>query len=227
AARTLTVFAAASLRATFTELGGSFERAHPGVTVAFSFAGSADLASQVLEGAPADVLAAADGATMARVRDAGLTDGEPVPFAANVLQIATPPGDPAGITGLADLARPGVDVVVCAPQVPCGAAARAVQRSSGVTLSPVSEESSVTDVLAKVASGEADAGLVYVTDVRAAGGAVSGVALPEAADAVNTYPIAALRDAADAELARAFTAHVTGPDGRAVLGAAGFGAPAP
>ena len=222
---TLSVFAAASLQGTFTEIGERFERAHPGVAVAFSFAGSSDLAAQVAEGAPADVLASADGATAARVAAEGLTAGDPVPFATNVLQIATPPGNPAGVTGFTDLARPGVDVVVCAPQVPCGAAARAVQASTGVTLSPVSEESSVTDVLGKVAAGEADAGLVYVTDVRAAGGAVTGVPLPEAADVVNTYPIAALRGAAEPGLARDFVAYVTGPEGRAVLGAAGFGTP--
>ncbi|WP_432543437.1 molybdate ABC transporter substrate-binding protein [Kineococcus sp. SYSU DK002] len=222
---TLTVFAAASLRAAFTGIGAAFERAHPGVDVAFSFAGSSDLATQITEGAPADVFASADEATMAEVADAGLTAGDPVDVATNVLRIATPPGNPAGVTGFADLAAPGLKVVVCAPQVPCGAATRTVEQVTGVTLSPVSEESSVTDVLGKVTSGEADAGLVYVTDVAAAGDAVTGVAFPESARAVTTYPVAALAGAADADLAAAFVAAVTGPQGRATLRAAGFGAP--
>jgi molybdate transport system substrate-binding protein len=222
--RTLTVFAAASLRGTFTEIGRGFEAANPGVTVTFSFAGSADLATQIAEGAPADVFASADERNMAQVTGASLTAADPVDFATNVLEIATPPGNPAGITGLADLARPGVDVVVCAPQVPCGAATDTVEARSGVTLSPVSEESSVTDVLGKVTSGEADAGLVYVTDVAAAGDRVTGVAFPESADAVNTYPIAALAGAADPGLAERFVAFVTAPAAQAALRDAGFGA---
>ncbi|WP_432520136.1 molybdate ABC transporter substrate-binding protein [Kineococcus sp. SYSU DK006] len=224
--RTLTVFAAASLREPFTAIGERFEQAHPGVRVTSSFAGSSDLVSQVVEGAPADVLASADERTMAQVVDASLTAGEPVDVATNVLQIATPPGNPAGITSFADLARPGARVVLCAPQVPCGSAARTLQERTGVDLAPVSEESSVTDVLGKVVSGEADAGLVYVTDVAAAGDAVTGVPFPEAAGAVNTYPVAALREAADADLARRFVEFVAGEQGRSALRAAGFGVPA-
>ncbi|WP_432515002.1 molybdate ABC transporter substrate-binding protein [Kineococcus sp. SYSU DK001] len=223
--RTLTVFAAASLEASFSEIGARFERAHPGVDVGFSFAGSSDLATQITEGAPADVFASADEPNMAEVADAALTAGDPVDFATNVLQIATPAGNPAGVTGFADLAAPGLKVVVCAPQVPCGAATRTVEEATGVTLSPVSEESSVTDVLGKVTSGEADAGLVYVTDVARAGEAVTGIAFPESARAVNTYPVAALRDASDAALAAAFVAFVTGPQGREALRDAGFGTP--
>nr|WP_246315422.1 molybdate ABC transporter substrate-binding protein [Kineococcus aurantiacus] len=226
-AGTLTVFAAASLQASFTRIGARFEQAHPGARVRFSFAGSSDLAAQLTEGAPADVFASADERNMAKVTAASLTAGDPVDFATNVLEIATAPGNPAGVTGFADLARPGLKVVVCAAQVPCGAAAQTLQDETGVTLAPVSEESSVTDVLGKVTSGEADAGLVYVTDVAAAGDAVTGVAFPEAAGAVNTYPIAALRDSGDAGLAAEFVAFVTGPQGRPVLSAAGFGTPAP
>ncbi|MEZ0491738.1 molybdate ABC transporter substrate-binding protein [Kineococcus sp. TBRC 1896] len=225
AERTLTVFAAASLTATFTQLGTEFEAAHPGVRVRLNFAGSSDLATQIGEGAPADVFASANESTMAKVTGQSLTAGEPVDFATNVLEIATPPGNPAGITGFADLARPGVKVVVCAPQVPCGAATETVEEASGVTLSPVSEEPSVTDVLGKVTSGEADAGLVYVTDVRDAGDAVTGVEFPESSAAVNTYPVAALEDATDAGLAEEFVDFVTGPDGREVLQDAGFGTP--
>nr|WP_244274811.1 molybdate ABC transporter substrate-binding protein [Rathayibacter oskolensis] len=222
---TVTVFAAASLTSVFTEIADDYEAAHPGTSVELSFAGSSDLATQIENGAPADVFASADTTTMARVTEAGLTAAEPVAFATNVLEIVVPPGNPAGVASLADLAREGVATVVCAPQVPCGAATAAVTAAAGVQLAPVSEESSVTDVLGKVRSGEADAGLVYVTDVLAAGDAVEGVPTPEAAAAVNTYPIAPLTGSADPEAARAFAAYVESAEGRAVLEAAGFGAP--
>ncbi|QJU53150.1 molybdate ABC transporter substrate-binding protein [Herbiconiux sp. KACC 21604] len=222
----ITVFAAASLKGTFTELAQDFEAEHPGTTVELTFAGSSDLVTQITEGAPADVFASADEKNMTKLTDAGLIAADaPVDFATNVLTIAVPPGDPAGVTGFADLADPALKVVVCAPQVPCGAATATVEEATGVTLAPVSEESSVTDVLGKVTSGEADAGLVYVTDVIAAGDAVEGVAFPEASEAVNTYPIATVGDSAEQELADAFVAFVTGDTGRAVLEAAGFGAP--
>ncbi|WP_432497189.1 molybdate ABC transporter substrate-binding protein [Kineococcus gypseus] len=224
--RTLTVFAAASLQGVFTDLAAGFEREHPGVDVALSFAGSSDLVAQVEQGAPADVLATADEATAARAAGAGLLAGEPEVFATNVLAVATPAGNPAGVTSFADLARPGLAVVVCAPQVPCGAATERVERSTGVQLSPVSEEPSVTDVLGKVTTGEADAGVVYATDVARAGEAVTGVPLPEAAGEVNAYPVAVVRGAVQAELAGRFVDAVTGPAGRSALTAAGFGVPA-
>jgi len=222
---TLTVFAAASLKSTFTTLGKQFEASHPGTTVEFSFAGSSDLVSQLVAGAPADVFASADEANMGKVAAQQLLDGRPVDFATNVLEIATPPGNPAHVASFADLARPGLAVVVCAPQVPCGAAAAKVEATTGVTLKPVSEESSVTDVLGKVTTGEADAGLVYATDVRTAGAAVTGVPFPESAGAVNTYPIAALSGSTHRAAAEAFRDFVTAADGRATLAAAGFGAP--
>ena len=221
----ITVFAAASLTATFTELAADFEAAHPGTTVALNFAGSSDLVTQITEGAPADVFASADTKNMAKLTDAALNDGEPVEFATNVLDIAVPPGNPAGIETFADLAGPDVALVVCAPAVPCGAAAAAVAEAAGVALTPVSEESSVTDVLGKVTSGEADAGLVYVTDVIAAGDAVEGIEFRESGEAVNTYPIAALADSSAPEVARAFVAFVAGSAGQKVLRSAGFGAP--
>jgi molybdate transport system substrate-binding protein len=222
---TLTVFAAASLKAPFTEIGTAFEKANPGVTVTFNFAGSADLVSQIQQGAPADVFASADTANMDKATADDLVAGTPADFATNTLEIATPPGNPAGIGSLADLARPGVKVVVCAPAVPCGAAAAGVEKAAGVDIKPVSEEQSVTDVLGKVASGEADAGLVYVTDVKGAGDTVDGVTFPESSDVVNTYPIAALADSKSPDAATAFAAYVTGPKGQAVLAAAGFGTP--
>nr|WP_104164081.1 molybdate ABC transporter substrate-binding protein [Cryobacterium sp. N22] len=221
----ITVYAAASLQATFTDLAASFETDHPGTTVVLNFAGSSALVTQIIEGAPADVFASADTANMTRLTDASLTDGSPVDFATNVLAIAVPPGNPAGITDLADLAGPDVRLVVCAPEVPCGRAATALAATAGVTLTPVSEESSVTDVLGKVTSGEADAGLVYVTDVAAAGAAVEGIEFAESAGAVNTYPIVPVTGSASADVARAFVDYVTGGTGAAVLGAAGFGAP--
>ncbi|GGM29823.1 molybdate ABC transporter substrate-binding protein [Promicromonospora citrea] len=222
---TLTVFAAASLTATFEEIGEEFERTHEGVEVAFSFAGSSDLVAQVQEGAPADLVASADEATMERLTADGLAGADPVAFASNTLRIAVPAGNPADVSGLADLAG-DLDVVVCAPEVPCGAATQRVARRAGVELSPVSEERSVTDVLAKVTTGEADAGLVYVTDVAAAGGAVEGVAFPEAAAAVNVYPIAAVAGSPHAELAAEFVDLVRAGPGQRILRDAGF-APAP
>ncbi len=216
---TVTVFAAASLKATFTTLGATFEAENPGTDVVFNFAGSSDLVTQLTGGAPADVLATADTNTMTKAVDAGLVTATPVDFATNTLTIVTPPDNPAGITGFADLAKDGVSEVICAPQVPCGAATKKIEDATGVTLSPVSEEQSVTDVLTKVESGEADAGLVYVTDATNAGDKVAAVPFPESAGAVNTYPITVLTDTARAQ---AFVDLVTGAEGQAVLRAAGF-----
>ncbi len=221
----LTVFAAASLKAPFTALAREFEAGHPGTRVALSFAGSADLATQIGQGAPADVFASADTKNMAKVADAGLVAAAPANFASNVLAIAVPPANPADIRSFADLAKPGTKLVMCAAQVPCGAAAKTVEAETGIALRPVSEESSVTDVLGKVTSGEADAGLVYVTDVRTAAGKVREVPFPESASAVNHYPIAALKPGSSRELADAFISLVTGAGGRKVLADAGFGSP--
>lgn len=222
---TITVFAAASLTTTFTRLGDEFEKAHPGAKVTFSFAGSSDLVSQLTAGAPADVFASADEANLAKAESGGAIQGAPVDFATNVLAIAVPAGNPAHVKGFADLASPSVRTVVCAPQVPCGAATAKVEKSSGVTLTPVSEESSVTDVLGKVTAGEADAGIVYATDVKGAGSAVESIPFPEAAKTVNVYPIATVAHAPNAAGAREFVAFVTGPAGRKALIAAGFGTP--
>jgi molybdate transport system substrate-binding protein len=222
---TLTVFAAASLTATFTDLADRFEAVHPGVTVTLNFGGSADLVTQITEGAPADVFAAADPKNMAKLSASGLIAGEPALFASNTLEIAVPPDNPAGIRSFADLAAPGVHVVVCAPQVPCGAATGKLEAATGVRLAPVSEENAVTDVLGKVSSGEADAGLVYVTDVASAGDSVLGIAFPESSQAVNEYPIGLIAGSGQAGLATSFTRFVIGTVGRSVLAAAGFGTP--
>jgi len=223
---TLTVFAAASLKATFTQLGTIFQQQNPGSAVTFNFAGSSDLVAQIIAGAPADVFASADTANMTKASDAGVVSGTPVNFATNTLTIVTPPGNPAGITSFADLAKSGVAVVVCAPQVPCGAAAQKIETNTGVTLTPVSEENSVTDVLGKITSGQADAGLVYVTDAAGAGDKVTTVSFPESTTVVNTYPIATLKAATQPALATTFVNLVTGPQGQQVLAAAGF-QPAP
>lgn len=222
---TLTVFAAASLRTSFAEIAEQFERGHPGMDVEFSFAGSSDLVTQLTQGAYADVFASADHRNMDRAAEAGLLDGAPVDFAANTLTIAVTPGNPKGIRSLRDLSDPEVRVVLCAPQVPCGHAASAVEEAAGVDLRPVSEESSVTDVLNKVTSGQADAGLVYVTDARDAGERVTAVPFPESARAVNTYPIAVLKESQNATGARQFLAAVTGTAGQTVLRRNGFAAP--
>ena len=221
----ITVYAAASLQPTFTDLGDRFERDHPGTTVTFNFAGSSSLVTQLVQGAPADVFASANPENMAKAVDSGVVSGAPVDFAANTLTIVTPPGNPKGVQRFSDLADPDLQVVVCAPQVPCGAATETVERSTGVALRPVSEESSVTDVLGKVVSGQADAGLVYVTDAADAGDDVTEVPFPEAAAAVNVYPIAVVRNAANPAGAQAFVDLVTGAQGREVLASAGFAAP--
>lgn len=221
----ITVFAAASLQQTFTTLGKDYERAHPGTTVTFSFAGSSDLVTQIQNGAPADVFASADEPNMHKLTAADLIDGSAPAFATNTLQIAVAPGNPKRIDDLDDLTAPGLQVVTCAAPVPCGAATQKVERAAGVTLRPVSEEQSVTDVLGKVESGQADAGLVYVTDVRGAGGKVDGVTFDAARKVVNTDSIGVVKDAPNAELARSFSAFVRSEDGQRVLAAAGFGAP--
>ncbi|VXB95601.1 Molybdate-binding protein ModA [Arthrobacter sp. 9AX] len=222
---TVTVFAAASLKATFTKIASEFESANPGTKVTLNFAGSSDLVTQITQGAPADVFASADTRNMDKLEDANLIDGTAENFATNVLEIAVPPANPASISSFADLAKPGVKVVVCAPQVPCGSATETVEKAAGTTLSPVSEESSVTDVLGKVTSGEADAGLVYVTDIKTAGDKVEGIPFTESNSAVNTYPIATVGASTNKDLAKAFMAAVTGSSGKKVLTDAGFGAP--
>ena len=225
ATQKITVFAAASLKKSFTEIGERFTTDNPGTAVEFSFAGSSDLVTQLTQGAPADVFASADAKNMDKVAKAGLLAVDPVTFASNTLTIAVAPGNPKKITSLKDLAQPGISVVVCAPQVPCGSATQRVEQAAEVRLNPVSEESSVADVLNKVVTGQADAGLVYVTEVQGAGDKVAGIPFPEAAGAVNTYPIAALKQSGQADLAQKFVDLVTGEAGQKILAAAGFAKP--
>lgn len=223
--RRLVVFAAASLTKVFTQLRTRFEAARPGVDVTFTFDGSSGLVDQLQGGAKADVFASADSKTMVRAGEARLTAGAPVVFARNVLTLVVLPGNPAGITGL-DESLAGKKLVVCAPEVPCGSATLALAGKLGVTLRPVSEEAKVTDVLGKVAtSGEADAGVVYATDAIGAGAAVDSVAIDDADEVVNDYPISVLAGAAQPDLAEEFIAFVTSTAGRDVLRAAGFRLP--
>lgn len=221
----LVVFAASSLKQSFTAIGDQLEAENPGADIEFSFAGSADLLAQLTGGAAADVIATADAATMGKANAAGLLAGDPTDFASNTLAIVVAPGNPKKVASFKDLAAPGLSVVVCAPPVPCGAATARIEKATGVTLDPVSEEAQVSDVLTKVTSGQADAGIVYVTDARAAGDKVTAVEFPEAAGAVNVYPIAMLQDSANPELAGKFIDLVTGEAGQQILGAAGFGKP--
>ncbi len=222
---TLTVYAASSLTDSFSELGKRFEKSHNGVSVTFNFAGSSDLVAQLLQGAPADVFASADPENMDKAVADDLIEGEVVNFASNTLQIAVPPDNPGNVSSLQDLAKPGLNVVVCAPEVPCGAAGQKVENAGGVDIKPVSEEQAVTDVLAKVTTGQADAGLVYVTDVIAAGDDVKGVKFPEASSAVNVYPIGPLKESENPELAQEFVDLVTSHEGQTVLQDAGFAGP--
>ncbi|MBO9624910.1 MAG: molybdate ABC transporter substrate-binding protein [Microbacterium sp.] len=221
----LTIFAAASLTAAFDELAAEFEAQHPGVDVRpISYDGSSVLATQLIEGADADVFASADEKNLAKVTDAGLA-GAGEPFATNVLQIAVSPGDPKGVKTLADLAVPGLTVVVCAAEVPCGSASHTLLDAAGVTLAPASEEQNVTAVLSKVASGEADAGLVYATDVKAAGDAVTGIEIDGADGATNVYPITVMKASKNPKTAKAFVEFVLSDAGQKVLAGLGFGAP--
>ena len=221
----LTVFAAASLSSAFDELATQFAQLHPGLEVApISYDGSSVLATQLLGGAAIDVFASADEKNMAKVTDAGLASGATA-FATNTLEIAVAPGNPEKISSLQSLTAPGLTVVLCAAEVPCGSAAQKLLSTAGVALTPASEEQNVTAVLTKVRSGEADAGLVYRTDVTAAGDAVTGVEIDGADAATNVYPIAALAGAPNPEAARAFVAFVLSADGQKVLKSFGFGAP--
>ena len=219
----LTIFAAASLRSAFDELAAEFEARHPSLHVrSVAYDGSSTLATQLVEGAPADVFASADEANMQKVVDAGLAS-DPALFATNTLVLVVPAGNPGGVDALADLADPALTVVLCAAEVPCGAASQRLLANAGVEVTADSNEQNVTAVLTKVATGEADAGLVYVTDASARRD-VETVEVAGAADVVNRYPVVALDDAANSAAAAAFVAFVLGPEGEDVLASLGFGA---
>jgi molybdate transport system substrate-binding protein len=219
---TVTVFAAASLKESFTTLGKEFGKQHPGTKVTFSFGGSDSLAASITGGAPADVFAAASPKTMKIVTDGGDSVGTPVTFVRNQLEIATLPGNPDKVSSLKDLTKPGLKVVLCDKAVPCGAAAQKALNAGDLKLTPVSYEQDVKAALTKVELKEADAAVVYKTDVHAAGDKVEGVEFPESADAINDYPIVQLKDARNAEAAKAFIALVRSAEGQKVLAEDGF-----
>jgi molybdate transport system substrate-binding protein len=219
------VFAAASLKPAFTQISQQFKAQNPNNSVDFEFGGSSELATQLTQGAAADVFASADTAQMDTVAKAGLLAGNPTNFASNTLVIVTAPGNPKKIGSLTDLARPGLSVVICQKPVPCGSATQRVEDTTGVHLNPVSEELSVTDVLNKVTTGQADAGLVYVTDAHSAGNKVTTVNFSEAAGGVNVYPIAVLKNAPQPTVAQKFVAMVTGGAGQDILAQSGFAKP--
>ena len=222
---TLNVLAAASLTETFTSLAKDFEADHPGVTVKLAFDSSATLAEQVTQGAPADVLATADEATMQTVVDAGGTEGDPQLFATNHLQMVVPKDNPAGIQQFSDLEKPGVKYVVCVDTAPCGKLAVKVLAATGIKAKPASEEVDVKAVLSKVELGEADAGLVYATDAVAGGDLVKPIDIPTSNENLSSYPIAALSEAKKPELAQEWVDLVTGSQGQQALADAGFGKP--
>jgi molybdate transport system substrate-binding protein len=219
---TVTVFAAASLTDTFQEIADAFNEEHPNVTVTFNFGGSSGLATQIVEAAPADVFAAASPATMKTVTDAALTDGDPIDFATNVLEIAVAKGNPGAITGLSDFADPDKTIALCAVEVPCGAAAAKLLDGAGIVPSVDTYEQDVKAVLTKVELGEVDAGLVYVTDVLDGGDAIEGI---EVESSPVLYPIATLSASTNKESAQAFVDFVLSARGQGILKAAGFGAP--
>jgi molybdate transport system substrate-binding protein len=224
--KTLFVFAAASLTETFNSLGKTFEASHPGVKVKFNYGGSSALAQQITQGAPADVFAAASPATMKTVTDAHDAAGTPKVFVRNRLEIAVPPSNPGKVKAFKDLANPTLKVVECAPEVPCGAAAVKALAAAKLKVKPVSQEQDVKAALTKVQLNEADAALVYKTDVKSAAGKVTGIDFPEAAQAINDYPIATLAKAPQPGLANQFVQLVTSPDAAAHSVRDGAGTPA-
>ena len=221
----VTVFAAASLTAAFTEIGEAFTLEHPGADVTFNFAASSELVAQIGQGAPADVFASADKSNMTKLTDAGNNATEPETFATNLLEIIVGPGNPQGVTGVADLANENLIVVTCAPEVPCGKYAAQVFESAGVTVAFKSLEENVKAVVSKVILGEADAGIVYKTDVDAAGDKAAGVEIPTDINVLAEYPIAVTKDAPNAEGAQAFIDFVQSEQGRGILASYGFLAP--
>jgi molybdate transport system substrate-binding protein len=221
---TVTVFAAASLTEAFGALARQFEDAHPGLAVKLNFGASSALAFQIEQGAPADVFASASDRNMAQVVTAEAATAPEI-FARNAMQLAVPQGNPGGVTGVADLARPGVKVALCQSQVPCGVTAQQVFDKAGIRVRPVTLERDVKSALIKVQTGEVDVAVVYRTDVRAAGDKVQGIEIPDALNASTEYPIAVLGAARNPAAARAFTEYVLSSTGRGVLAAAGFGTP--
>ncbi len=221
---TITVFAASSLTAAYTAISRDFEKAHPGSMIKLSFGGSSTLVAQIQQGAIGDIFASADQPNMQKAVDAGLVAESPSIFAHNRLEIVVGAGNPKHITGLSNLAQSGLIVVLCAPAVPCGRYAAQALQKAGMTVKPASQETDVKAVVSKVALGEADAGIVYVTDVKAAGSGVQGVEIPLSLNVVADYPVAILKDSQNAPLAKAFVSYLLGA-GQPTLARYGFTGP--
>lgn len=221
---TITVFAAASLQGSFTKIGQQFDAAHPGDTVKFSFGPSSGLATEITTGAPADVFASASPKNIDIVVAAG-DASNPQDFAKNTAEIAVPPSNPAHVASVTDLAKSSVKVALCQPQVPCGVLAAKVFKNAGITVKPVTLEPDVKSTLTQVELGNVDAGVVYVTDVMAAGAKVKGIAIPANDNASTLYPIAAISKSNNLSVAQQFVAYVLSPAGQQVLAAAGFEKP--
>jgi molybdate transport system substrate-binding protein len=221
---TITVFAAASLMGTFTQIGKQFDAAHPGDTVKFSFGPSSGLSTQITSGAPADVFASAAPANMDTVVSAG-DASSPQDFAKNTMEVATPPNNPGKVDSVTDLAKKSVKVALCQPQVPCGVVAAEVFKNASIKVKPVTLQPDVKSVLTQVETGNVDAGMVYVTDVMAAGDKVKGVSIPASDNASTLYPIATISDSKHKSIAQSFVAYVLSPAGQKVLTAAGFQQP--
>jgi len=221
---TITVFAAASLMGTFTQLGKQFDAAHPGDTVKFSFGPSSGLATQITSGAPADVFASAAPANMDTVVTAG-DAANPQDFAKNTMEVAVPPNNPAKVKSVNDLAKSSVKVALCQPQVPCGVVAAEVFKNASIKVKPVTLQPDVKSVLTQVELGSVDAGMVYVTDVMAAGSKVKGVQIPSSDNASTLYPIATITNSKHKSIAQSFVTYVLSPAGQQVLTAAGFQTP--
>ena len=220
----ITVFAASSLKEAFTTIGNQFEAAHPGVKVTFSFGASSTLATQIINGAPADVFASASPKNMQQIVTAG-DASSPVNFVKNVMEVAVPPSNPAHVTSVNDLAKSSVKVALCQPKVPCGEVAAKVFTNAKITVKPVTLQPDVKSVLTQVELGNVDAGVVYVTDVSAAGSKVTGVPIPDGVNASTEYPIAPVSKSSNGSLAQAFVAYVLSPAGQAVLTADKFEKP--
>jgi molybdate transport system substrate-binding protein len=219
---TVSVFAAASLTDSFKALGTAFQTAHSGSTVQFNFAGTPTLVTQIEQGASADVFASADTANLDKLKADGFTSGSSQVFARNKLEIVVAAGNPTHITGLADLAKPGVIYITEAQTVPAGKYALQILASAGVKVTPKSLETDVKSVVSKIELGEADAGIVYFTDVKAAGSKVTGVPIPDLVNVIATYPIVTVRGSTSSNLANAFIAYVLSAEGQATLQSFGF-----
>ena len=225
-AGTITVFAATSLTDAFNEIGAAFTKAYPQAKATFSYDASSALVQQITQGAPADLFASADQANMDKLTKAGLNGGAPQVFANNLLGIIVPTGNPKGIKGVQDLANSDLKVVLCADGVPCGTYAKQILTSAGVTVNPVSLEQNVKGVVTKVTTGEADAGIVYVTDIAAAGTKASGADIPKDINVVAVYPIAPTKTSKNIATDQAFISFLLGPQGQTILAKYGFLSPA-